>query len=83
VAQAYQLDGEASGSFKTPVKSGLLSGPNTANKPKLPIGSIKMSGGGTGGSQTRMTKPGGGLGSMKPKMIVKKKFQMAAPDETE
>jgi hypothetical protein len=42
-----------------------------------------MSGGGTGGSQTRMTKPGGGLGSMKPKMIVKKKFQMAAPDETE
>jgi hypothetical protein len=30
-----------------------------------------------------MTKPGGGLTSMKPKMIVKKKFQMAAPDETE
>jgi hypothetical protein len=40
-----------------------------------------MSGGGTGGS-TRMQKPGG-LTSMKPKMIVKKKFQMAAPDESE
>jgi len=33
-----------------------------------------MSGGGTGGSQQRMSKPGGGLTSMKPKMIVKKKF---------